>query len=628
MATYLVTINSTTVSILSGSLTITETANGINTAAFTVESDSGAYRPSLGHEVLITEDGAVIFSGFVKSVPESGFGGIGWGHITSVVNCDDWNSYADRRYISASVPAGNLKSVLQVLAAYLTSYGVALDNAQPNDSLQLEAFVYDYMKISEALNQLADLTGYVWDIDYDKVLSMRAPGSVNAPFNITAGDGHCLGDVTVEASMEDYANRVTVRFTDAAVAAWGFLNPSIIANGETVTIGSVTYTWDTTLNNTSNHVKIGGTIAASMNNLIQALDAAAGGAGEGTNWGTGTTANSTVFGYIINTDILVAKARETGANGNTIAVSETMAKAAWYWEGNQLITTLDGGLDEALTNTAWAEDSGEQVVMDLWETVVDRAEIRDLATAQALADKLLTNAVGAKTKKTVHYTTDFVDDPTLHPGQKQTITLPLRNLSGNFLITDVRVFEASNWLRREVTLQGGTTLLNRWQDDAKKALGGTSSAAAVISLSGATGGTTGGGTAPVGTTVPSPTWMGGGEVARTRCASSANWYRGFNGVEVIIDSTKVDPNLSPSLSIKMLGDAITGGNAQCQLVATQNDWANVTPCTPACTPVTSGTVWTWQGLAITIQTGVWAYRIEMKSSVNNSDVGFRAIWQW
>ena len=627
MATYVITVGSTLTTVLLGSLNINETANGANTASFTVESATGAYRPALNEIVAITEDATVIFAGFVKSVSEAGFGGIGWGDIASNIQCEDYNGYASRMYVSGTVAAGDLEDALIVIAAALGEYDVELSLSQPTGP-PLDAIIYDYMKVSEALDQLYELTGYMWDIGYDHYLSMVVPGTVSAPFNITAGDGHCLGDVTVEVSMEDYANKVVVRFTDAAVAAWGFLNPSIIANGETVTIGSVTYTWDTTLTNTSNHVKIGGTIAASMNNLIQALDAAAGGAGEGTNWGTGTTANSTVFGYIINTDILVAKARETGANGNTIAVSETMAKAAWYWEGNQLITTLDGGLDEALTNTAWAEDSGEQVVMDLWETVVDRAEIRDLATAQALADKLLTNAVGAKTKKTVHYTTDFVDDPTLHPGQKQTITLPLRNLSGNFLITDVRVFEASNWLRREVTLQGGTTLLNRWQDDAKKALGGTSSAAAVISLSGATGGTTGGGTAPVGTTVPSPTWMGGGEVARTRCASSANWYRGFNGVEVIIDSTKVDPNLSPSLSIKMLGDAITGGNAQCRLVATQNDWASVTVCTPACTPVTSGTVWTWQGLAITIQTGVWAYRIEMKSSVNNSDVGFRAIWQW
>ena len=172
--------------------------------------------------------------------------------------------------------------------------------------------------------------------------------------------------------------------------------------------------------------------------------------------------------------------------------------------------------------------------------------------------------------------------------------------------------------------------MNRWQDDAKKALGGTSSssAAAVISLSGSTGGGGGGGSAPVGTTVPSPTWLGGGEVARTRCTPANTWVRGFNGVEVIIDSTKVDPNLTPSLSVKMLADAITGGNAQVRLVATQNDWASVTPCTPACTPVRDGVNWIWQGLAITLQAGVWAYRIEMRSNVNNSDVGFRAIIQW
>jgi len=618
MPTYALTINGTSREMKEGSWTIKETANGWNTMDFEIVSYDGSYRPTLNQEVIFTEDGTRIFAGRIQTAAESGFGGHGWAPITTRISAGDYNIYTARRYVKTQIAAGTLKAALEVLVTYLTPYGITLYSGQVTGPTDVPELAFDYVTLQEALDQLAQITGYVWEITYYKELFMYAPGTYTTAYNITEDDGHVIGDLTSEPSQEDYANRVIVRFTERAFEAWAFLSPTSIANNETVTIGSTAYTWQTTLTNTENNVKIGATIDDSLNNLALALDAEEGGPGEGTAWGAGTSQNNAAWGYILRTGMFKAIAREPGASGNNIDVSETMANASWYWEGNQATTTLWGGLDEALTNRVEANNLTEQGgTVGLWEVLIDAPEIRTYDAAQAVADKELTIRVAAKTKKTVVYTTESAR---VWPGQVQTLTVGIRNLSGTFLITDVETTAPSNIVRRRVTLQSGTLLGTRWQNDAARALGSGSGAAATAVGSGSTGG---GGTV-VGAV--SPMWFGGGEAIRTRVVTASTWYRGRDGGEPILDSYLLPATIK--LWVLMIADAATGGNAQCRVVAGTGDWSNKTVVSGTVTAVTNGSDWVWQEVTVTPRTGVWAYRIEMTSSVNNSEVGFRAYLSW
>lgn len=62
------------------------------------------------------------------------------------------------------------------------------------------------------------------------------------------------------------------------------------ANGDTVTVGDVTYTFQTSLVDSANNVLIGASAAAALDNLKSAVNATA---GAGTTYGTGTVANPT-----------------------------------------------------------------------------------------------------------------------------------------------------------------------------------------------------------------------------------------------------------------------------------------------------------------------------------------------
>jgi len=154
-----------------------------------------------------------IFGGTVTTPSESGLNGFPIAPIVTKVEASDFNSLIDRRYITASIPIGTLKDALLIVEPYLTTYGVVLDPAQA-DGPMLPALEYSRSKAADVMTELATLSGYLWEIDYDKVLRMRQPGSVSAPFTITAGDGNTVGDVTVtptrRAAGTVYANRVIV----------------------------------------------------------------------------------------------------------------------------------------------------------------------------------------------------------------------------------------------------------------------------------------------------------------------------------------------------------------------------------------------------------------------------------
>lgn len=155
--------------------------------------------------------GRRVFGGLVMKASESGLGGVGLTPIVTRIECMDYNQLPDRRVVNETIASGTLKAALQVLYTYVSAYGATLDPNQV-DGPTLSELVFDRVGLREAFDQLSTLTGYIWEIDSYGYLRMFAPGTIAAPFNITAGDDNVLGDVTVEPTRESYVNRVFVLY--------------------------------------------------------------------------------------------------------------------------------------------------------------------------------------------------------------------------------------------------------------------------------------------------------------------------------------------------------------------------------------------------------------------------------
>lgn len=119
------------------------------------------------------------------------------------------------------------------------------------------------------------------------------------------------------------------------------------ANGETITVGGVVYTLQTSLTNTANHIKLGATEVLTLQNITDAVNLSNASLA-GIEFGAGTVANPQVKAKTDGQHQLTFTALTAGAAGNAIAVSETCAHASVS------STTLLGGVDSSV-NTTYAQ---------------------------------------------------------------------------------------------------------------------------------------------------------------------------------------------------------------------------------------------------------------------------------
>ena len=174
-------------------------ANGRGTLSCAISSATpGAVRPTLDQNILIIEDEVPIFGGDIQEVEERGANNVGLPPYITHISATDYNALPDRRLLNEGLPAGTLKGALTAMSTALGTLGITLDPTQAAGPT-VPALGFNFATIQVALEQLSQLTGWVRDINPQRVLKMYAPASTPAPWNITApGDRHVIGDVTVQ----------------------------------------------------------------------------------------------------------------------------------------------------------------------------------------------------------------------------------------------------------------------------------------------------------------------------------------------------------------------------------------------------------------------------------------------
>lgn len=98
------------------------------------------------------------------------------------------------------------------------------------------------------------------------------------------------------------------------------------ANGQTVTIGSKVYTFQTVLTNVDGNVFIGASLTATLANLLAALNLTA---GAGTTYAAATTRAPLALGLSSDATHLTAGSRIAGMAGNLVKVATNVTGASW-----------------------------------------------------------------------------------------------------------------------------------------------------------------------------------------------------------------------------------------------------------------------------------------------------------
>lgn len=198
MRTY--TIGGNAVTVKKHSLNINDRLNERTTASLTVIEPT--FEITKGMDVVIQDDSTVIFAGKV-------FKPIKQGDIIEeyIVRCTDYSSMIDKRIIAEAYDntlAGNI--VKDLITKYFSEEGITEGTIQ--DGLTISRAVFNYDNGNVAMNYIADVTGYYWEIDKNKKLNFFAKETYTAPFDLIDG---IYEDLTIEEDSANYRNRQYVR---------------------------------------------------------------------------------------------------------------------------------------------------------------------------------------------------------------------------------------------------------------------------------------------------------------------------------------------------------------------------------------------------------------------------------
>lgn len=411
MATYVLTIAAATKTLQLDSLQIQKVVNGKGRMSARIYSSDGSYVPALGAEISLTEDAVAIFGGHITKHRLEGKDEQGLTPLETYIEAEDMNAIPERRVVTDSFPSQILKTTLQSLVTdYLaTDYGVSLAAGQV-DGPVLPALEFDRHSLYDILYDILPRLsgGFLTDISDAKVLEMFTAGSRASPVNFVSGDKHILGDITVEPSRRNYANRLI-----------GVFGPSKVTDKTDTFTGdgsTTAFTLDFDIANAVPGVSVGygyvtnGGVTEALSNL-----------GEGGTWEYDPS-NRTIE-------------RVTApANGNAISITYPAQFPFTHTE----------------------EDAAEIAANKLTERIVaddTTASIEDREQAEAYLQQLLAEAIA--TFKTVQLDTSAL---AVKAGQSATFTAATRQINAACLISQLTIQgRGHRRVKRSIMALQGTT---------------------------------------------------------------------------------------------------------------------------------------------------------------------------
>jgi hypothetical protein len=192
-----------------GSMSITDDINSRNTSSFLLRSSTG-FRPDIGQNIVISENSVTVFAGTIDEITETReVEAYGTQQNEYQVQCVDYNQICDRHYVARVYANQTLKQIVENIVL-LDLTGESITTTAVEDGPTIERAVFNWQTVAECFNELADLTGYAWNIDYTKDLHFFARESNMAPFSLTDTSNN-FRSVRVQSTREKYRNKQIVR---------------------------------------------------------------------------------------------------------------------------------------------------------------------------------------------------------------------------------------------------------------------------------------------------------------------------------------------------------------------------------------------------------------------------------
>lgn len=196
--------------LLTNSLRISSELNSRDRMSFKLRSLDGSYRPVVGNIAYLDDGGTRHFGGTIDSIEERKIW-VGGAALEYDVACVDFNQLCDRRLVVGIYSGETLGAIVEDLVSqYLTDDGVTTLTFDATLGPVVQRAVFNYLSVTQCFNDLSQVTGYTWYIDYNKDLHFFAREDSTAPFGL-ANTSANFYDFSIRYTRDQYRNRQFIR---------------------------------------------------------------------------------------------------------------------------------------------------------------------------------------------------------------------------------------------------------------------------------------------------------------------------------------------------------------------------------------------------------------------------------
>lgn len=182
--------------------------NQVDTAKMrVVKNPDNTYKPEIVDDVVITDaDSNVLFGGQIITIDETVEG-----KDIELIDCTakDYTFDMDRSLV---IGAWENTSVDDIIADINSDFLTGYDISEVDCPFVIGYIAFNYEYPSKCLQQLAELTGYDWYVDYQKKIHFFSRETRVAPFNLTDTSGNFLyNTLKINKDVKNLRNTVIVR---------------------------------------------------------------------------------------------------------------------------------------------------------------------------------------------------------------------------------------------------------------------------------------------------------------------------------------------------------------------------------------------------------------------------------
>ena len=179
----------------------------VDTCSFSYRKyGSRSYTPTLGHVVQILQNATEIFEGKIVKINSEVEGK---DVLTYAIECQDYTVDLDAQLVSNTYET---QSVEDIITDIIADYTAGFTTTNVSCTTEVKYIAFPYVQVSKCLQQLAELVGYEWYVDYDKDIHFFAKGDELSPFNLTdTNNTYIYRSLKLTEDYRNIRNKIFIR---------------------------------------------------------------------------------------------------------------------------------------------------------------------------------------------------------------------------------------------------------------------------------------------------------------------------------------------------------------------------------------------------------------------------------